>query len=92
MKVRLTPRYSNATESASHPHKPGSCQPANRSASCRSRGDRTTQEAKTQPGSGSDLGIRPEAVERAKKLIADENYPPDPVLRKVAETFVGRLR
>lgn len=37
----------------------------------------------------SEPAVRPEVVERAKKLAADPNYPSPDILAKIAERFIS---
>ena len=46
------------------------------------------------PASARDKpqGIRPSEVARAKKLVADPNYPPEKVLQAVARLLAQKLK
>ena len=92
MKARLTRRYADAAGTIPIPDGRGLCRPAHRSAPSRPHEDRIVRETETRTGLPPGLGIRPEAVERARELIADRNYPPEPVLRKVAASLIRRLK
>ena len=47
------------------------------------RNEITKQALKNEPA------VRPEVVERAKKLAADPNYPSPDILAKIAERFIS---
>jgi hypothetical protein len=40
----------------------------------------------------SEPAVRPEVIERAKKLAADPNYPSADILAKIAERFINEAK